>query len=207
MIEEIAVTVEVGYTTVVGKRLGVAQRHNLTSILPRACRRRSRTVRDMLRYTTGSIKQLVCAITLGEPRTLCVRILILLTLFALAHNRATKGFLSHVETAQFTAIRYHVAVEFQVVALRITPHEPCLSVVVNHDGGIDMVPRAILEQRFTNSITERACRRIAHSHTNSHTLRNLRVGADVPVELTVTFDGLSCPGTVISPRETLQSQG
>ena len=55
MVEEVGVTVEVGNATVVGKRLGIAQRHNLAGILPRTCRRRCRTVRDMLRYATSGI--------------------------------------------------------------------------------------------------------------------------------------------------------
>ena len=40
MVEEVAVTFVVGHTTMVGKRVGITQRHNLASILPRACRRR-----------------------------------------------------------------------------------------------------------------------------------------------------------------------
>ena len=38
MIEEIGVTFIICNTTMVGKRLGVTQRHNLASILPRTCR-------------------------------------------------------------------------------------------------------------------------------------------------------------------------
>ena len=59
MIEEVAMSVEVGNTTVVGKRLGFAQRHNLTGILPRTSRMGSRAIGYVLRHTAGSIEQLI----------------------------------------------------------------------------------------------------------------------------------------------------
>ena len=70
-----------------------------------------------------------------------------------------------------------------------------------------MVPRTILKERLTDSILERSCRRIAHSHTDGHSPRQLRVGTDIPVELTITLDGLRGPGPIVGPRETLQGQG
>ena len=46
----------------------------------------------------------------------------------------------YVQATYLTTICYHIAVELQVVALWITPHQPCLTIVVNHHGRIDMVP-------------------------------------------------------------------
>ena len=78
-----------------------------------------------------------------------VAILVLLTTFALVHSGAAECLFSHIETAQLTAIADHILVQLQVVTLGIAPHQPGLSVVVNHHRGVNMVPRAILEQRFT----------------------------------------------------------
>lgn len=77
MVEEIAVTFVVGNTTVVGKRLGIAEWHDFSRIFPRTGRRGCRTIGDMLRDTTGGIQQLVGAVPLGEPRSLHVAVLIL----------------------------------------------------------------------------------------------------------------------------------
>ena len=97
----------------------------------------------------------------------------MLALLALAHDGTAKGLLGHIELAQFATIGNHVAIQLQVVTLRITPHQPRLSVVINQYGGVDMVPRTILEQRLTYSITERTCRAVANGYANGHTVRNL----------------------------------
>ena len=69
VIEEIAVSLVIGDTAMVGERASITQRHNLSCISPRACRRRSRTVGDMLRHTTCGIEQLIDALALGNPRS------------------------------------------------------------------------------------------------------------------------------------------
>ena len=101
---------------------------------------RSSTVRNVFRNTSGSIQQLIGTITLSQPRALHIRVLILLPFLSFAHDRATKSLFRHVQTTQLTTIGNHVAVEFQVVALRITPHQPCLTIVINHHCRIDMIP-------------------------------------------------------------------
>ena len=53
-----------------------------------------------------------------------------------------------------------------------------------------MVPRAILKERLTKGITERACRAVAHGHTNGHAVRQLAMSTDIPIELAVALDGL-----------------
>ena len=169
----------------------------------------------MLRNTTGGIQQKIAVghllftvslRILHNPRTFHIRVLILLTSLTLAHDGTAKGFLRHIQTSQFTTIRYHVAVELQVVALRVTPHEPCLTIVVNHHRRVDMIPGTVLEERFTDGITERTRGRVADSHTDSHATRQFGMGTDIPVELAVALDGLRGPCTVVSPREALQGQ-
>ena len=206
MIEEIGVSLVVGHTAMVGERIGIAQRHDNAGIGPGACRRWSRAVADVLRHTTCGIQQLVSTFTLRNPRAFGITIFILLAFLALTHHRTTEGLLGHIEATQLTAVGYHVAVQLQVIYLRIAPHEPCLSVVVDHDRRIDMIPRAVLEQGFADSIAERTRRRVADSHTNSHTVRLFRVGTDIPIELAIAFDGLRCPGSVVGPRKALQCQ-
>ena len=190
----------------VGERTSIAQWHNLACIFPRTCGRGSGTVGDMFGHTTGSIEQLIYTITLGEPWTLYIRILILFSLLALTHDRTTKSLFGHIQTTQFTAIGNHIAIQLQVVALRVTPHQPCLTIIINHHRGVDMIPRAILEEGLTKGILERTCRTVAHSHTDGHTTREFAMCTDIPIVLTVALYRLTGPRTVVSPRETLQSQ-
>ncbi len=168
VVEEIGVSFVVGNATVVGERVGLAERHDLASILPRACRRRRRAVADVLRHSAGSIEQLVGAVALRQPRAFHVAVLVFLALLALAHHRASEGLLGHVQLSQLAAVGNHVAVELQVVTLRIAPHQPGLAVVVDEDCWVDVVPRAVLKQRLSDGILERPRRRVAHSHTDGH---------------------------------------
>ena len=94
----------------------------------------------MLRHTTGSIEQLINTIALSEPGAFYIRVLILLPLLTLTHDRTAKSLFGHVQTTEFAAIGNHVAVQFQVVALRIAPHQPGLTVIINHHRGVDMIP-------------------------------------------------------------------
>ena len=121
----------------------------------------------MLRHATCSIQKCVAFVIshfsflishFHDPRSLHIRILVLFALLTLAHDGAAEGLLCHIEKTQFATIGNHVAIQLQVVTLWITPHQPCLSVVINHYGGIDMVPRAILKQRFSQGIAERTSR-------------------------------------------------
>ena len=149
MVEEVAVPLKVGHATVVGKRVGITQRHNLAGILPGAQRRWCRAVRYMLRHATCCVEQLIYAVALGEPWALYIRVFILFTLLAFLHHRTAESFLGHWQLAHFALVRYHVAVQLQVVHLWISPHQPSLSVVINHHCGVDMIPRTVLEQRLS----------------------------------------------------------
>ena len=177
---------------------------------------RSRAVADMFGYTACSIEQLIGlgtwdlelgTVNLANPGAFHIRILIFLSLLALAHDRATEGFFRHIQTSQLATIGNHVAVQLQIITLRIAPHQPGLPVVVYQDGWVDMVPRTVFEEGFSDGILERTGWRVAYSHADGHTVGNLAMGTDIPIELSVAFYCLCCPGTVIGPRETLQSQG
>ena len=163
VIEKIRMALIVGYTAVVGKRVCLAQGHDLTSIGPGACGCGSGAVRDMLRHATSSIEQLIdfvlinlilCGIHLSNPRTLGVVVLVLLATFTFVHRGSTKAFLCHIHTTQLAAVGNHVAVEFQIVNSGVTPHQPRLTIIINHHGGVDMIPRAVLKEGLSNGILE-----------------------------------------------------
>ena len=178
VVEEVGVSLVVGHTAMIGKRAGIAQRHNLTGIGPRASGVGSSAVRDMLGNATGGVEQLVnlrrvylifLTVNLANPRSLGVTVLILLAFLALVHCGRTEGFLSHIETPQLTTVRDHVLVQLQVVALGISPHQPRLTVVINHHRGVDMIPATVLEERFSYRITEGTDGRVADSYADGHT--------------------------------------
>lgn len=62
-----------------------------------------------------------------------------------------------------------------------------------------MVPAAVLKERFPQRIMERTDRGVTHSDTYRHAVRQFRVGTDIPVELSVPLNTLTCPGTVVRP--------
>ena len=153
----------------------------------------------MLRHATSGIEQLIhlllinlifFLVDLSDPRTFSVVILVFLALLALVHRGCAKAFLGHIHTTQLATIRDHIAIELEIVNLRVTPQEPGLTIVVNHHGGVDMIPRAVLEEGLSNGILEGTCGRIAHCHANGHAAREFAVGANIPIELAIALDGL-----------------
>ena len=144
----------------------------------------------MLWHATGGIEQVVAAGSLHEPRAFHVGVLILKAFLTLVHGGRAESLLSHREHAHLTLVGDHVAVEFQVVDTGITPHEPCLSVVVDHHRGVYVVPLAVFIERFPDGIAEGTCRRVADCHADGHATRQFGVGTDIPVELTVALNGL-----------------
>ena len=162
----------------------------------------------MLRHTTSSIEQLIGfrgihlelgTVHFSQPGALGIVILVFLILLALVHRRGTEAFLRHVDHTKLTRIRDHILIKFQIVNPRVTPHEPSLTIIIDHHRRIDMIPRAVLEQRFSNGITEGARGRITHCHTDGHTSGQAGMGTDIPIELTVALNCLRGPGTIICP--------
>ena len=65
---------------------------------------------------------------------------------------------------------------------------------------LDHYLRFEVKSVYNNSIDAKiAGRRICHSYADSHSARQFRVRTDIPVILTITFNGLCCPGTVVCP--------
>ena len=211
MIEEIRLALEVGHTAMVSKGTRIFQWHDFAHILPWSERLLAHGISDMLRHSTCSIKHIIVLATLHEPRSLCVAILIFSGRITLLHVRRTESLLSHHDSAHFTLFinsclsiyttleADHIFIQFGIVKMRITPIEISLTILIHPDGRVDIVPTSIIEKRFAQRILERTGRRICHSYADSHSARQFRVRTDIPVILTITFDGLCCPGTVVCP--------
>src|SRR5574344_1992695 len=173
----------------------------------------------MLWHTTSRIEQIValrildrftlsiCHLRLlHEPRTFCIDILILLFTVTLGRVWSTKSLFGHFQRLHLAIKRNHILIELDIIHARVAPHEPCLTFLVNHNSRVSMIPTAILIEWLADGITERTCGRICHCHANSHSIGKARMGTDIPIKLAIALNALACPGTVISPRETLQSE-
>ena len=161
----------------------------------------------MFRHASRSVEQLIFAVSLGEPRSFHIAVFVLFGGIALRHLGSAESLFGHIQLSESAAVRNHIFVEFQVVALRISPHKPSLIVVVDKHGGVDVVPTSVFKKGFADSVLETLCGIVGYSHAYCHSARNLRMGADVPIELAVAVDGLRSPRAVVCPRECLQSQG
>ena len=213
MVEEIRFALEVGHTAMVSKGTRIFQWHDFAHILPWSERLLAHGISDMLRHSTCSIKHIIVLATLHEPRSLCVAIFIFSGRITLLHIRRTESLLSHHDSAHFTLFinsclsiytpleADHIFIQFGIVKMRITPIEISLTILIHPDSRVDIVPISIIEKRFAQRILERTGRRISHSYADSHSARQFRVRTDIPVILTITFDGLCCPGTVVCPRK------
>ena len=144
----------------------------------------------MLGNTTSSIEQLICTIAFGKPRTFYIGVFVLFVLIPLIHCRRTESLFCHIELSYLAINANHVLIELCIIHPWIAPHNPCLTIVVNHDGWVYMVPFRIGIERFADSIAERSCRRIADSNTYRHSLGVATMGADVPIELTIALNTL-----------------
>ena len=77
---KIWLTLELCHAAMVGERTGVAKRHDLSHIFPRTCRAVAHGISDMLGHPTGGIQKIILAVSLVEPRSLRIVILIFLIL-------------------------------------------------------------------------------------------------------------------------------
>ena len=97
---------------------------------------------------------------------------------------------------------YHILVQLDTIGLGVAPEHIGLSVVVDPDGGVDVVPVLLLPyQRLTQRILEGSVGRVRHQHPDT-----VSVQRGIEVVLAVACDGLDGPGTVLpaAPGELLQ---
>lgn len=102
----------------------------------------------------------------------------------------------------FAACGNHVLVEFDVIKYRITPVHICLTVIVNPNSWVNVVPMFLLPYEcMTERILERSVRSIANKDTDTITMNRT-----IHVVLTVTINNLFCPCAVgfVNPFEVLE---
>ena len=107
-----------------------------------------------------------------------------------------------VEHDDVTVGRYHVLVQLDAVGLWVAPIHIGLTIVVDEDAGVDVVPVLLLPyQRLTQRIAERTVGGVCDQHANAMTMQR-----SIEVVLAIALYGLYGPGTVLTtaPLEILQ---
>ena len=154
----------------------------------------------MFGYTSGSIKKIIFSFPFMKPWTFCISIFILNTFDTLFRIRCTKTLNSLFQFAHSTFQRNHIFIQFCIIDIRISPIQISTTVIINEDRRINIVPASVMK-RFADGIFKRTDRRIAYRHTDCHRIGKFGMQADIPIKLTITFDALCCPGTVVRPVE------
>ena len=94
----------------------------------------------MLWHTAGGIQQHVLPVTLRYPWTLCVAVLVFLSLDALVHLWRAESLRRLLYHHHVAVDADHVSVQLSAVDVGITPVYIRLSVIVYHHGWVDIVP-------------------------------------------------------------------
>ena len=152
----------------------------------------------MFWYPTCRIKQIIFSVALMQPRTFGIDIFIFLSFYPFFRIRSTKTFNSLFYFTDFTLYGDHVIIQLCVVNIRISPIKISLSIIINPNSRIYVIPTAITK-RFPNCIFKRTSRTITNSHPNSHRIGQLGMKANIPIELSITFYTLRSPSPIICP--------
>ena len=97
----------------------------------------------MFGYTSGSIKQIVFIVPFIEPRSFRIRIFVFLTFDAFFRIGGSETFFSLFDASNFSFDGNHVVIKSGVVDVRVTPVEISLSVVIDKDGRVDVIPTSV----------------------------------------------------------------
>ena len=135
-----------------------------------------------------------------KPWTFCISIFILNTFDTLFRIRCTKALNSLFQFAHSTFQRNHIFIQFCIIDIRISPIQISTTVIIYIYGRIYIIPAPVMK-RFADGIFKRTDRRIAYRNTDCHRIGKFGMQADIPIKLTITFDALCCPGTVVRPVE------
>ena len=181
--EDIALTLIVNDARMVAART-VGRSHNVAFHLPRPGGVFSHGVADTFRAASGSVSQIILAITFVEPRTF----LIVLQL-AHAHDGA--------------AIGNHVFVQRHIIQVRVTPVHIGLSVIVNPDSRVNVFPMFLLPyKRFSDRVFKWSIGRIGNQYADA-----VPVEGAIHIKLTIALHYLLCPCTVITLTPSKLFQG
>ena len=107
---------------------------------------------------------------------------------------------------------YHILFQFGKIALTVTPTQVSLSVIINKDGGIYIIPVAfaavgrhiISDEGGTAGIDKRACRRIGYGYTDRLTRNGFMLYRHIPIKFTVALYYLTCPSFTLCPRKVFR---
>ena len=108
-------------------------------------------------------------------------------------------------TVQF----YHVLLQFGKVTLTVPPVQISLTVIINKDSRIDIIPitvaalssHVIGDKGRATSIHKRPGRRIGNSDTDGLTGNSTMLHSHIPIKLAITFYDLACPCLTFCPRK------
>ncbi len=206
VIEKIGMSSEVGHTAMVGKRPCVMERHYLAHILPRPFGRVTHRIGYMFGHTSGRIEQIIFAATLIEPRPLGIHVFVFGILVTEFDRRGSEALHRLLDFSDLALKRNHIPVELHIINFRITPVEISLSVIVDKDRRVDIVPTAV-DKRRAYGILKRSDRRVTYSHSDSHRPGKTGVERHIEIKLAIALHTLRCPGPVVSPLEILYRQG
>ena len=193
VVEQIVVALELNRTAVNGETI-VGLSHHLALIGPRSGNFVGCGVGPMFGHTACGILQIVLPITFVDPRSLLeVGLRRAVVVIALV---GTKGFLILcLDLNLATRNGRHRLREFGIPQHVVAIEEVGLSVIINHDRGVNFEPS--FYQRLPDRVTVRPCGIVGHSHADTGIGLTLDGGRYIPVPLAVTLYALAGPAVVI----------
>ena len=107
----------------------------------------------------------------------------------------------HIKLLYIRAERHHILIEFYIVAGRISEHEPCLTVIVDHNCRVDICP-VRTAQRLTENVLIRTFGAVCNSNADSTSLSFI-CSSEVEIILSVALDALRSPCVILTaPAES-----
>ena len=184
MIEEEAAALKVDNAGVNGERgTRFAFRHNDALVGPGTRRGITPGIVNGFGNATGGVNHVIFFSALVDPRAFGIL--------------AVKG--AHVGDLDVACAFDHVLLEGAIIELRVTPVEPCLAIVVNKYGGVDVVPVGARQVLAVQGILEGAFLLVGHGHVDGAAAAGGFHG-HVIIVLVVAANALRCPVAVFLGR-------
>ena len=184
MVEEEAAALKVNNAGVDGEcGTRFATRHNDTLVSPGARRRITPGIVNRFGNATGGVNHVILVAALVNPRA-----------FGILAVKA-----AHVGDLDFACAFDHVLLEGAVIKLGVTPVEPCLAIVVNKYGGVDVVPVGARQVLAVQGILEGAFLLVGHGHVDGAATASGFHG-HVIIVLAIAANALRSPVTVLLGR-------
>ncbi len=147
--------------------------HDITFGSPRSHRTVTHCVSDTFRTASRGESQIVMTASLIKPWTFLIM-------------------LRSGQLVDFSRIRNHIMIQFHIVGIRIAPIHICLTVVININRGVYIIPSTVLpDNRFADRVFKGTVRTVSHEHSDAIT-----VYRTIHVEFTITCHYLFSPGSI-----------